>query len=79
MRHASFQRKQRNDTKMLNSFTKMFWPPSRTVVAIGDYDTNRTMKYQEPTYKKSLRALFHRRDYTVLLVDEYKTSKMCAA
>ncbi len=79
MRHASFQRKQRIDTNMLNSFTKTFEPPSRTVVAIGDYGTNRAMMHQEPTIGKSTRDLFHRRGYTILLIDEHKTSKMRAA
>ncbi len=79
MGHVSFRRKQRTDVEMLNSFTKTFGSPSRTVVAIGDYGANRTMKYQVPTKGKSMRDLFHRRGFTVLLVDEHGTSKLCAA
>ncbi len=46
---------------------------------IGDYGANRTMKYRESTKGKLTRGLFCRRGHTVSLVDEHKTSKMCAA
>lgn len=62
---------------MLNSFTKAFGPPYEIVIAIRDWSIKHSMRFQEPIKGKSMRNLFRRRGYyTVLLVDEYSTSKM---
>jgi hypothetical protein len=60
---------------MINRFKAKFGDPSDTVIFIGDWSTQKGMRYKEPTKGKGLRDLFKRKGYKIYLVDEYNTSK----
>lgn len=67
----------RSEQRMINNFKKIYGSPEKVVIAAGDYEQKRHMKYKEPIKGKGMRTIFRRNGYNVYLVDEYKTSKMC--
>jgi hypothetical protein len=71
----AYLNKERSESKMMDRFEQTFGGPKNTVVLMGDWSTNTTMKYQEPTKGKSTRRLFRNRGYDLFLVNEYNTSR----
>ena len=66
-----------SEEKMIKNFKSKFGSPEESFIAFGDWSQKEQMKYKEPSKGKSFRSLFRKHGYDVLLVDEYKTSKMC--
>ena len=66
--------RQRSESRMINSFKKIFGGPEEVVIGFGDWDQKGHLKYCEPTKGKGFRTVFRRAGYTVYLVDEYRTS-----
>ena len=65
----------RSESKMINRFAEKFGGPKDTVIFIGDWSTEKGMRYKEPTKGKGMRDVFKRNGYNIYLVDEYNTSK----
>ena len=66
-----------SEEKMIKSFKNKFGTPEESFIAFGDWSQKEQMKYKEPSKGKSFRSLFRKHGYEVLLIDEYRTSKMC--
>ena len=66
-----------SEEKMIKNFKNKFGTPEDSFIAFGDWSQKEQMKYKEPSKGKSFRSLFRKHGYEVLLVDEYRTSKMC--
>lgn len=64
---------------MLRDFEKKFGPKDSLVLAYGNWSATETFKGQVPTKGASLRRLFRRAGFMVLLIQEYYTSKRCCA
>ena len=67
----------KSEQKMLSRFSKIFGKPENTVIAIGDFDQKKHMKFKEPVKGLGFRKLFRKNGYGVYLVDEFKTSCRC--
>jgi len=65
---------QKNEAKMINEFKKIYGPPEKAVIFMGDYGGG-NLRNCEPTKGKGLRKTFKRAGYSLFLVDEYNTSK----
>jgi len=76
MRATGKLRKQRCDAHMLGSFEEKFGAPERVVVAFGD--SSNPMRHHRPAKRKGYRKVLRKAGYSVLLVDECRTSKSCA-
>ena len=74
-RWHQFINKQRADANMIQRFKDKFGPPEDVVIFMGNWSEGKPMKYQEPSKGKSIRRLFRRNGYEVLLVSEYNTSQ----
>ena len=68
---------QRSEANMINNFRKKYGEPSNTIIAFGDHEQKKQMKYHEPTKDKGMRKLFRKHGYQVYLVDEFRTSCRC--
>lgn len=68
----------RSEQNMINRFQKLFGEPKETIIAIGDWEQKKQMKYKESTKGKGIRDLFRKSGYQVYLVDEFRTSKKCS-
>lgn len=69
--------RKKNEQKMINNFNKIFGSPANVIVAIGDFEQKKHMKYKEATKGKGLRTLLRKSGYKVYLVDEFRTSCKC--
>ena len=67
-----------SESRMIENFKKKFGEAKDVVVAFGDWSQKKQMKFKEPTKGKSFRTLFRKAGYSVFLVDEFRTSKMCS-
>jgi len=74
-RHINIKR---NEQKMIRDFRKMYGNPEEVVICIGDWEQRKQMKYKEPTLGKGIRTLFRKNNYSVFLVDEFRTSCKCS-
>jgi len=70
---------QRSEANFLNRFRSKFGKKDEVVIGFGDWEQKRHMKYREPTKGKGFREMFRRAGYTVLLVDEFRTSLCCSS
>lgn len=64
---------------MINNFKTKFninGDPSKTLICFGDWSKGNTPRYQVSTKGKSLRKLFTDAGFALVLVDEFRTSKM---
>ena len=78
LRFNSWINSRRSEDLFLNKFRKTYGSEDGVIVTIGDWEQKRNISFgKEPTKGKSLRDLFRRHGYTVLLVDERLTSKRC--
>lgn len=68
--------KKKSEDRMLINFKKKFGDPNKVLIAFGDYEQRKQMKFKEPTKGKSFRKLFRKAGYNLFLVEEYNTSKM---
>ena len=63
---------------MIKSFTKTFGVPNDVILGIGDWEQKKHRKFKEPVKGKGLPTMFRKHGFIVLLVDEFRTSKMCS-
>ena len=70
--------KKKHEQKMINNFKKIFGKPEEAIIAIGDWEQKKQMKYKEATKGIGMRKLFRQNNYKVYLVDEFRTSCMCS-
>ena len=68
---------QQSNAQLLNRVEKTFGKPSNIVLAYGDWSPCMSMKHFVPTKGEGLRKLLATR-FQVVLVDEFRTSKLCS-
>jgi hypothetical protein len=68
---------QKSESKMMETFKKIYGPPSNVLIVYGDYDKKDTMKGCEPHISRRLRKLYKRYGYEIYKINEYCTSKLC--
>ena len=67
----------RSEQMMINNFIEKFDKPENTVIAFGDFEQKKQMKYKEPTKGKGMRDILRKAGFEVYLVDEFRTSCRC--
>lgn len=70
-----YQRK--SEDKFLNSIESKYGDRKDLLLCYGNWSNNKQMKYIMPTKGIGLRRLINKK-FDVVLVDEYKTSKLCS-
>ena len=73
----AFINRKRTERLMLQKFLNTFGSPENVVIAFGDWEQKKQMKYKEPTKGKGMRKLFREFGYLVYLVDEFRSSCKC--
>ncbi|KAL0211809.1 hypothetical protein RCL1_005435 [Eukaryota sp. TZLM3-RCL] len=77
-----FQNIQRSESEMVNAIAKLtIQRPLTTrnvVIDFGDWEMRHQRKKRPPTKDKGLRAVLRVAGFLLFLVDEYRTSKLCA-
>ena len=73
-----YMNRKRSEQRMINNFKKKFGNSNNVIIAIGDYEQKKHMKFKEPTKGIGMRKLFRSNGYKVYLVDEYRTSCRCS-
>ena len=68
----------KHEQGLMNRFKKMYGKAEEVIVCAGDFEQKKHMKYKEPVKGKGMRKLFKENGYKVFLVDEHRTSCMCA-
>lgn len=68
---------QKSENKMVNKFSEKFGKPNNTVLIMGNWSNETSIKGTDPTICKKFRKIFSNNGYKVYLIDEYKTSKLC--
>jgi len=76
LRFNVYNNRRRSEDRMVNRFKAKFGLPDQTFIAFGNAGSNH-VKGKAVVKHKSMRKLFRRHGYDVLLVDEFRTSKMC--
>lgn len=71
-----FINRQRSENWMINNFKDKFGDKDKIIIAFGDYEQKKHLKYKPPTKGIGMRKIFRQAGYKVFLVDEYKTSKI---
>ena len=74
-----YMNRMRSEQRLMNNFQKIFGPPKEVIIAAGDFEQKKHMKFKEPIKGKSIRKLFRSYGYELYLVDEHKTSKQCSS
>jgi len=69
--------RKRSERMMLQRFLNIFGYPEEVVIAFGDWEQKKHMKFKEPTKGKGMRTLFRKFGYLVYMVDEFRTSCKC--
>lgn len=75
MKLSGYINRERSESKMINRFKKKFGGPKEVAIFIGDWSSQKRMRYKEPTKGKGFRKLFKKKGYDIFLVDEYNTTK----
>ena len=77
-RFKTYINTQKSESKLIKNLKKKFGGPDTTLIAIGDWNEgNRHRKFHEPVIGIGLRKILRKAGYKVLLVDEFRTSRMC--
>lgn len=66
-----------SEQRAMTRFRRVFGGPGEVVIGIGDWEQKRHRKFMEPVKGKGLRKTLRDAGYTVLLVDEFRTSCRC--
>ena len=77
MKFETISRSKKSEDQMLNAFSEVFGGPDEVVIAFGNYG-GAHMKGIDPVKGKGFRKTFRRAGFEVLLVDEFRTSKLCS-
>jgi len=75
---GSYSRRQITEAWMLKRFEKLFGPPDKVVICIGDWEQRQHRRFKEPVKGKGFRNLFRRARYKLYLGDEFRTSCRCS-
>jgi transposase len=75
--HA-YRNRKLSEFRLQQNLKKKYGKPSNSVVCLGDWEQAQHMRYKEPVKGKGFRKLLRQFGYQVYLVDEYRTSKLCA-
>jgi hypothetical protein len=75
---GSYSRRQITEARMLKRFEKLFGPPDKVVICIGDWEQRQHRRFKEPVKGKGFRNLFRRARYKLYLGDEFRTSCRCS-
>lgn len=67
---------QKSEDTLKTNFSKKYGSSENTVIVLGDYG-GKHMKGKETVICKRIRKIFRRAGYSVYLIDEYNTSKIC--
>ncbi|KAL0220841.1 hypothetical protein RCL1_000695 [Eukaryota sp. TZLM3-RCL] len=79
-RFYQYQNTQRSEAELINRIKGITQKKlNDVVIGFGDWEQSRNRKGKAPTKGKGLRTLLRRNGFNVFLVDEYRTSKQCAA
>ena len=68
-----------SESRMINNFKEIYGKPDEVLIAIGDFEQKKHMKYRPPSIGKGIREIFRRNGYLIFLIDEFRTSIRCAA
>jgi transposase len=68
---------QRSEDQLINRFKAKYGAPSDVLIAFGDHEQKKQMKFHYPTKDKGMRTLFRRHGYVVYLINEHRTSCRC--
>jgi len=74
----TYNNKRRIEDNLVNRFEATYGNPSKCVIFIGDYSECHSKGKIVSSKTKWIRHLFENRGYTVYLLDEYNTSKICS-
>ena len=77
MKFETFSLTQKSEDKMINAFSEVFGGPDEVVIGFGNYG-GAHMRGIDPVKGKGFRKTFRRAGFEVLLVDEFRTSKLCS-
>ena len=77
-RFRAFGARQKLDSMLIKDFKEAYGPPAETAVFWGDWSDRKNRRFFEPIKGKGLRKVFRKAGYLVLLVKEFRTSKMCS-
>ena len=69
----------KSESKMINNFKKLYGGPDKVVIAIGDWEQKKQMKFRPPSLGKGIRKIFRRNGYMIFMVDEFRTSMWCCS
>lgn len=78
LRLNTYTNSTRSEDMMLNNFQKKYGKPDDVIIIFGDYDKKETNKFSQPALMKRIRKLMRKRGYTIYMINEYKTSKICS-
>jgi len=76
LRFNVYNNRRRSEDRMVNRFKAKFGHSDQTFIAFGNAGSNH-VKGKAVVKHKGMRKLFRRHGYDVLLVDEFRTSKVC--
>lgn len=77
-RFHGFIKTQRSEANMVNRFKAKYG--NDVIIGFGDWSSHgRHLRGLEPTKSSGMRKIFQRAGIPIVLVDEYRTSKMCSS
>ena len=79
LRYQTYVNTRKSESRMINNFKKLYGGPDKVVIAIGDWDQKKQMKFRPPSLGKGIRDIFRRNGYMIFMVDEFRTSMWCCA
>jgi hypothetical protein len=77
--YQTYINKRKSESKMINNFKKLYGGPDKVVIAIGDWEQKKQMKFRPPSLGKGIRKIFRRNGYMIFMVDEFRTSMWCCS
>jgi len=69
--------KRRSIDNLVNEFKQKFGTPDQVIIIFGDWSRRKHFKGSPPTIGASLRKMFKKAGYCVMLLHEYRSSKQC--
>ena len=77
--YQTYINKRKSESRMINNFKKLYGGPDKVVIAIGDWEQKKQMKFRPPSLGKGIRKIFRRNGYMIFMVDEFRTSMWCCS
>ena len=79
LRYQTYVNTRKSESRMINSFKKLYGGPNKVVIAIGDWEQKKQMKFRPPSLGKGIRDIFRRNGYMIYMIDEFRTSMWCCS